>query len=124
MILPPNSEFVRSVSTPNALHIILKNTHFKNDLINDALKLHIEYSFEAAILVFNFSEPYYGFSETLKYGSIEGQDWLKADRIVISISIADSVIADQLTNKEFILDEQESAALRSHVQSNKSNKAF
>jgi hypothetical protein len=113
MILPPPSEFVRVLPAPDALHVILKNTHFKKELLNESAELRFVYRGAEVIIVFHFPEPWYDFSETLTFHS--EMDWLHAEKIVVTLRIADSVIADELTTRDFILSVQESNALRTHL---------
>ena len=114
------SQFTRLIPSDNSLNIILKNTHFKDDLLaeNRRINLHIDYSNPDPILSVEFQEPFYDFQEKLTSSDfLEDRSlWLKSDNVVIKLILADSVIGDKVSTRKFILDSEASRKLKSALE--------
>ena len=110
------SQFTRLIPSGNSLNIILKNTHFKDDLLdeNRRIMLKVEYNDTDPILSVEFQESLYDFQEVLKSGDFLGDRglWLKSDNLVIKLTLADSVISDKVSTRSFTLDAEESQKLK------------
>ena len=110
------SQYTRLIPTDNSLNIILKNTHFKDDLLNEKhrIMLKIDYNDADVILSLEFQEPFYDFQEMLKPSDFleERKLWLKSDNLVIKLILADSVIGDKVSIRSFTLDTKESQKLK------------
>ena len=112
----------------DALNIILKNTHFKDDILAEKAKIHlrIDYSMTIPILVFTFSEPFYDFWEVVKLETLttSNEEWLNKSNIIIKLIMSETVITDRLSTREFILSESETNTLREEMIKQKSFSAF
>ena len=115
-----HSQFTRVIPTENSLNIILKNTHFKEDLLAEKQKisLHIDYSNPEPILSVAFQEPFYDFQEKLTSGDFlkERGVWLKSYNIMIRLILADSVIGDEVSTRTFVLNSEESSKLKAALE--------
>ena len=93
----------------DALNIILKNTHFKDDILAEKAKiqLRIDYSMTIPILVFTFSEPFYDLWEVVKLETLttSNEEWLNKSNIIIKLIMSETVITDRISTREFILSE-------------------
>lgn len=117
--MTPFSEYTRLQPTPSALRVILKNTHFPDDLLSPdkLISMKVLYNAPSILLNFSFQEPMYDFTEILSPGDFQGErsDWLKKQKIEILLSLADTVFTDKLTKRTFTPDLSESALLRAHL---------
>ena len=114
-----SQDVARLQPTSNSLNVILKNTFFKDSILDEGPKIHfrIDYAMNLPVVIFKFSEPYYDFVEVLKYETLAGlnYEWLNHSNIVIKLIMSDSTITDKLTIREFILDVSESNHLKEQL---------
>ena len=112
-------DVARLQPTSNSLNVILKNTFFKDSILDEGSKIRfrIDYAMNLPVIIFKFSEPYYDFVEVLKYETLAGlnYEWLKQSKIVIKLVMSDSVVTDKLTTREFVLDVSGSDHLREQL---------
>ena len=112
-------DVARLQPTSNSLNVILKNTFFKDSILDEGSKIHfrIDYAMNLPVIIFKFSEPYYDFLEVLKYETLAGlnYEWLNQSNIVIKLIMSDSTITDKLTTREFVLDVSESDHLKEQL---------
>jgi len=112
-------DITRLQPTPDSLNVILKNTHFRDGILDavNKVQLSVDYALELPLLVFKFSEPYYDFLEILKFENFAGinQEWLEKEQILIKLISSDVSIADKLTTREFLLSIDASVHLRNHM---------
>ena len=112
-------DITRLQPTLDSLNVILKNTHFRDGILDAVNKVQfsVDYALELPLLVFKFSEPYYDFLEILKFENFAGinQEWLEKEQILIKLISSDVSIADKLTTREFLLSIDESVHLRNHM---------
>jgi len=112
-------DVARLQPTSNSLNVILKNTFFKDSILDAGLKIHfrIDYVINLPVIIFKFSEPYYDFLEVLKYETLAGSnyEWLNHSNIVIKLVISDSVVTDKLMTREFVLGVSESDHLKKQL---------
>jgi hypothetical protein len=104
---------------PDSLNVILKNTYFKDGILESGslIKIRVDYVMDIPLLVFKFQEPYYDFLQILKNEKsiLSNQEWLNKDQISIKLVISDPVITDRLTYREFILSVAESSRLKEQL---------
>ena len=105
--------------TSHSLNVILKNTFFRDNILDKQEKIvcKVDYRLNIPVLIFKFSEPYYDFMEVLEYEIVAGlnQEWMGKENIAVKLILADSVITDQLTSREFIFSAYESDDLRKQL---------
>ena len=114
MILPEPTASIRVIAGANSLDIILKNTHYPDDLLaSDApVACRIEWTAEGPFLVFGFRLPSYDFSEPLDNREQGCPGWLHQPQITVRLLLADNVIADRVTERVFVLSQQDSDRIR------------
>jgi len=109
--------FLRLIPTAHSLDIILKNTNFKDDLLDDnqQVTFKIDYTNENVMLSVSFKEPYYDFEVLLNKKDYprERNLWLACSNIVIKLVLAQAVISDKATTRLLVLDFEESEKMRS-----------
>lgn len=114
------SQYTRLIPSENSLKVILKNTHFKDDLLDEmkTVTVRIDFNHEAPVISFAFQEPFYDFQQILRKGDYSGDRgmWLKSDNLVIKLMLADSVFGDKITSRSFTLNVGESEKLKSVLQ--------
>jgi hypothetical protein len=105
-------DIARLQHTTKSLNVILKNTHFKDDILTNGskIKLRIDFSTKLPVLVFRFDEPYFDFVQVIVPQTVH--EWLYKYPIVIKLVLADSVITDQLSSSSFIIHLEEGDRLR------------
>lgn len=117
----------RLMPATNSVHIILKNTHFPDDLLqtDQEIKLKVMNISGIPVLIFRFANSSYDFPEPLTYYRLKNSEngWLEKDQIVIKLQLADTVISDYIHEKEFTLTASESEALRSNFEHQKNRTA-
>lgn len=115
----PDTDVTRLTQSKDSLTIILKNTHFSDQILEDSSKvsLHIDYSYPIAVAVIRFTETYYDFIQPLRFSGTElsASIWLDQSIIAIKLVLSDSVITDQLSTVVFQLNPVDSLKLRGHV---------
>ncbi|MGV3602223.1 MAG: hypothetical protein ACO1N1_13510 [Dyadobacter fermentans] len=116
MILPEPTANIRVIAGANSLDIILKNTQYPDDLLapDAPVACRIEWTAEGPVLVFGFRLPSYDFSEPLnnrEQGSAR-PGWLHQPQITVRLLLADNVIADRVTERIFVLSQQDSDRIR------------
>lgn len=123
MIQSDLPDVTRLQPTPNSLNIILKNTHFKDEILATGSKIHfrIAYSTNIPVLIFKFPEPYYDFLQVLSPAQMTGsnQEWLNKSPVLINLVISNTVIADCLSTRAFSLDFAESENLKAILNAQK-----
>ncbi|MCF2443781.1 hypothetical protein L0657_07420 [Dyadobacter sp. CY345] len=110
------SQYTRLIPSENSLNVILKNTHFKDDLLDEikTVTVQIDFNHEAPIISVAFQEPFYDFEEILRKGDYSGDRgiWLKSDNLVIKLMLADSVFGDKISSRSFTFNAEESKKLK------------
>jgi|GEM_PF-2556728 len=108
-------DVVRLQPTSDSLNVILKNTHFKDDMlaVNSKIQLRIDYTSNIPILIFKFDQRFYDFLCVLnpKSLALSNQEWLNKNPVVIRLVLSDTVFADHLSIRIFPLDPTESKQL-------------
>ena len=116
MSFPERSPYIRMLPGAITLDIILKNTHFPDDLLAEAAPIQciVEWKDGIAVLVFQFKSPFYDFSEPLLPAEFQNSErgWLQQQRINIRLLLADNVITDQVTERVSFLSENDSDQIR------------
>lgn len=114
------AQFARLIPSNTSLNIILKNTHFKDDILDEKneIILQIAYAERKPVLKVNFQEPFYDFKEILQAEDFKGErgQWLQSNNIVIQLMLADAVIGDSISTRIFTLGSEESQKLRSALE--------
>ncbi len=114
---PP--DVARLQPAPDALHVILKNTHFKDDILATDSKIHfrMDHSAPLPVLVFRFGEPYYDFLQILTPGILAqaNLEWLTKNPVIVKLILSDTVVTDRLSTRSFALDPVESERLRANL---------
>ncbi|TDE17160.1 hypothetical protein [Dyadobacter psychrotolerans] len=117
-------DFARLQPTSDSLNIILKNTNFPDNILDEAAKINLEIKYYSGLtlLFLKFSQPYHDFFEILTYQGFRGSqmDWLDKNPVIIKLVMSDTVITDKLTTREFELDTDESIVLRTNLIAQKS----
>ncbi|CAG4999989.1 hypothetical protein DYBT9275_02361 [Dyadobacter sp. CECT 9275] len=111
-------DITRLQPTSDSLNVLLKNTHFKDNLLDSGSKigLQIKYHENLPILIFSFHERYYDFLEVIDHKILNGSHaWLDNAHLTITLVLADPVITDQVSSRIFRLDVQESQRLRERL---------
>lgn len=112
-------DVARIQPTTDALNIILKNTHFQDDVLGQAsnIRFRIDYTASIPVLIFRFHEPFYDFLLVLSKETAGGVDheWINKDPVLIRMVISDTVVTDRLSTVEFQLDESERTLLRDNI---------
>jgi len=113
----------RLMPTANSINIILKNTHFPDDALQNThgIKLKVRNISGIPVLIFRFANSSYDFPEPLNYYRLKNSEngWLDKDEIVVKLQLADAVISDQMYEREFTLSASESEAIRSSFEQQK-----
>ncbi|GGN04611.1 hypothetical protein GCM10010967_44480 [Dyadobacter beijingensis] len=116
MIFPERSPYVRIVPGHASLDMILKNTHFPDELLapDAPIRCSLQWDGPTPVLVFAFKTPAYDFSEPLPAEQLAAaaQDLLNQPQIKVRLLLADSVIADQVAARNFVLSDADSTAIR------------
>ena len=116
-------DVARLQPTSDSLNVILKNTHFEDDIlaIGSKIRFDIDYTKQLPVLTFKFPEPYYDFALvlSLKLFSASNPEWLSKNLVVIKLVISDPVITDKLSTLSFSLDPLESKNLRAKLNAQK-----
>jgi hypothetical protein len=117
-MLAPQPDIVRLQPSLDSLKVILRNTHFRNDILEEPAKiaLHIDHHHAIPVIVVRFAEPYYDFIAPLRLPSSEKQAWFYCPVITIKLILSDSVISDQLSTRIFRLGIEESDVLRTSME--------
>lgn len=113
------TDAARLQPSSDSLNIILKNTHFSDDILSDSqkVKLYIDYRYPLAVAVLSFAAPFYDFILPLRLSSTNAatSSWLNQTCLAIKLVLADPVITDRLSTLTFRLDSVESEKLRVHI---------
>lgn len=114
MPIPERSPYIRVLPGTDTLDIILKNTHFPDDLLSENVECHLRWEEGTPVLVFQFNQAAYDFSEPLVPAELKGgeRDWLQPRLIQTRLLLADNVVTDQVTARTFFLTMQESDEIR------------
>ena len=117
-------DVARLQPTSTSLNIILKNTHFKDDILAEKaqIQFRIDYSMPVPILIFRFSEPFYDFGEVLKLETLIAAygEWLDKSNIIVKLVMSDTVVTDKISSREFVLSESESNILKAEMNKQRS----
>lgn len=110
MIYPERPGHIRVIPGAASLDIILKNTHFPDDLLRPGAPIEctVQWDGRIPVLIFSFTQaPASDFSEPLIPAELKNADrgWLQQPRILVRLLLADSVIADRVVAREFWLSE-------------------
>lgn len=112
MSLSERSPYIRILPNATTLDIILKNTHFPDELMapDAPIQCRIEWAENTPVLVFAFKLPSYDLREPLLPGEFQKGDrgWLQQRSIRIRLLLADSVITDRIVERAFVLTGSES----------------
>lgn len=112
MSISERSPHIRILPRATTLDIILKNTHFPDDLLNETspIQCRVDWKDDVPFLVFQFKSPVYDFSEPLIPAELKNteQGWLQEPAIIIRLVLANNVIADYVTERAFVLSENDS----------------
>lgn len=112
-------DIVRLQPTPNALKVILKNTHFRDGVLSDGgkIKFRVDFTHALPVLIFKFPEPFYDFIQILTAAVLAGTGaaWLDKYPAVITVVISDTIITDQLSSLNFQLRREESDHMKRHM---------
>lgn len=110
-------DIARLQSTPNALNVVLKNTHFRDGILSDPSKIKVQVSDAHAlpVLIVQFPEPYYDFIQVLNPIVLIGAEWLDKTPVTITMVISDTVITDELTSVSFYLKTEEVNSLKKQM---------
>ncbi len=116
-------DVARLQPTHDTLNIILKNTHFKDDILtaDSQIQLRIDCTAGIPVLIFKFPEPYYDFLQIFNFTMLSGgnQEWLDKNPVIIKLVMSDTVITDRLSSLSFSLDPVESENLRISINEQK-----
>lgn len=116
MALPERSPYIRILPGASTLDIILKNTHFPDDLLIETAQIQclVEWLDGIPVLGFQFKSPAYDFSEPLPIDDSKNteQGWLHQPQITVRLLLADSIIADRMTERVFVLSQGVRGILR------------
>nr|WP_295923217.1 hypothetical protein [uncultured Dyadobacter sp.] len=120
MPLPEPSPYIRVLPTATTLDVILKNTHFPDDLLSETspIQCRVEWQGKIPALVFHFKSPAYDFSEPLVPSELKNAErgWLQQPAITIRLLQADTVIADKVAERKFSISPQETNSLRDFLE--------
>jgi hypothetical protein len=96
--------------TSDSLNVILKNTHFRDDILsnNAAIKLRVDHSLKVPVLVFKFPESFYDFVQILgaDFKQDKNLNWLNKKPIIIKLILSDPVVTDLLSEFVFTIEEE------------------
>ena len=109
------SDVARLQPGDGALHVILKNSFFKDDILESSARIgmRIDYTYKIPVLVLKFQESYYDFLQIIKVTHPKkGDNWLDKNPVVVTLIISDTVITDVLSTFSFKLEKSESDQLR------------
>ncbi|WP_353718477.1 hypothetical protein [Dyadobacter sp. 676] len=116
MSLPERSPHIRVLPHAATLDIILKNTHFPDDLLDNTspIQCAIEWKDSVPVLVFRFKNTAYDFNEPLLSHELKNGErgWLNQSAISVRLLLANSVIADHVTERKFILSKNDSQSVK------------
>lgn len=103
MPIPERSPYIRVLPGTDTLDIILKNTHFPDDLLSENVECHLSWEEGTPVLVFQFKQAAYDFSEPLLASDLKNSErgWLQQPAITVRLLLADSVIADKISQRTF-----------------------
>ena len=118
--MPPHlPDVARLQPTPESLHVILKSTNFKDDILasGEKIKFRLGYRTQIPVLVFRFPEPSYDFLQILTPDTIwaKGDNWLNQNPVIITLMISDPVITDQFSTMSFAIDVDEVKNLKNSL---------
>jgi len=112
MSFPDRSPHIRVLPRAATLDIILKNTHFPDDLLHEAspVQCAVEWRGSIPVLEFQFKNTAYDFNEPLVPHELKNGDrgWLNQPKVIVRLLLANSVIADDVTERKFILSKNNS----------------
>lgn len=114
MPIPERSPYIRVLPGTDTLDIILKNTHFPDDLLSENVECHLSWEEGTPVLVFQFKQAAYDFSEPLLASDLKNSErgWLQQPAITARLLLADSVIADKISQRTFSISEHETDGIR------------
>ncbi|MET7257597.1 hypothetical protein [Dyadobacter fermentans] len=116
MSLPERSPYIRVLTSANTLDIILKNTHFPDDLLSEASQVQclVEWTDRIPVLVFQFKSTFYDFNEPLIPAELENSErgWLQQPSVTVRLLLSDNVVTDQLDERVFVLSRNESDKIK------------
>ncbi len=116
MPFPERSPYVRTLPGAHSLDLILKNTHFPDELLapEAPLRCTLQWNGLVPTLVVSFHLPSYDFSEPLLHEELKNttRGWLLQPTLKIRLLLADNVIADRVTERVFTLSESDSRRLK------------
>lgn len=116
MSLPERSPHIRVLPSANTLDIILKNTHFPDDLLSEASQVQclVEWTDRIPVLVFQFKSTFYDFNEPLIPAELENSErgWLQQPSVTVRLLLSDNVVTDQLDERVFVLSRNESDKIK------------
>lgn len=102
MPLTERSPYIRVLPGAVTLDIILKNTHFPDELLapDAPILCSVECNAGIVVLVFQFKSPAYDFSEPMLSAEFQNSEpgWLQQERIRIRLLLANSIITDCITD--------------------------
>lgn len=114
MPIPERSPYIRVLPGTDTLDIILKNTHFPDDLLSENVECHLRWEEGTPVFVFQFKQAAYDFSEPLVPAELKGGErgWLQQPAITVRLLLADSVIADKISQRTCPISEHETDGIR------------
>ncbi len=116
MSLPERSPYIRVLPGTSYLDIILKNTHFPDDLLAETsvIQAGIQWQDGLLFLVVHFKSPAYDFSEPLIPADLKNGErgWLQQSIVTVRLLLADNVFADKVTERTVALSERDSGQVR------------
>jgi len=96
--------------------MILKNTHFHDDLLSETYPIQclVEWQDGIPVLVFQFKSAAYDFSEPLLPAELKHGErgWLEQPRIEVRLLLADNVITDHVAERTFFLPGNDADEIR------------
>ena len=118
MSLPERSPYIRVLPGAATLDIILKNTHFPDGLLDEAIRFFVEWRDGVPVLVFQFKSASYDFSEPLIPAELKNGEtgWLQHPIVSIRLLLADTVISDQVAEQRFTLANHEAGKIKSSLE--------
>ena len=121
-------DVARLQPTPDSLNVILRNTHFKDDILaaKSAIHFRIDHTTKIPVMVFKFPSPYYDFIQILSFPILTDTnlEWLNKNPAVIKLIMSDTVITDRLSTRLFFLTPDESEQLRDTLNELKTQSLF
>lgn len=116
MSIPERSPYIRVLPGAATLDIILKNTHFPDDLLADTsqTQCQVKWKERIPVLTFHFKSPVYDFSEPLVPAELKNAEpgWVDQPRVIVRLLLANTTIADDVTEREFVLSKDDSRSLK------------